>query len=76
MRKHLSAETIDVGLYVLPRGALRSELVTALGQACALTYLEHVSIRFDHARPTQNFSFVIHSSPRRHTPIIPMSHGN
>lgn len=29
----LSAETIDVGLYVLPRGALRSALLAALRQA-------------------------------------------
>jgi hypothetical protein len=29
MRKHLSTETIYAGLYVLPRGALRSELVAA-----------------------------------------------
>ena len=33
MRKHLSAETIYAALYVLPRGALRSELLTALRQA-------------------------------------------
>ena len=33
MRKHLSTETIDVGLSVLPRGALRSELLAALRQA-------------------------------------------
>ena len=33
MQKHLSAETIYVGLYVLPRGALRSELLAALRQA-------------------------------------------
>jgi IS30 family transposase len=33
MRKQLSAETIYVGLYVLPRGALRSELLAALRQA-------------------------------------------
>jgi len=33
MRKHLSAETIDVALYVLPRGALRRELLAALRQA-------------------------------------------
>ena len=33
LRKRLSAETIDVGLYVLPRGALRSELLAALRQA-------------------------------------------
>jgi IS30 family transposase len=33
MRKHLSTETIYVGLYVLPRGALRSELLAALRQA-------------------------------------------
>ncbi|HWF59091.1 MAG TPA: hypothetical protein VN666_02095 [Nitrospira sp.] len=33
MSKHLSAETIYVGLYVLPRGALRSELLAALRQA-------------------------------------------
>lgn len=33
MRKHLSTETIYAGLYVLPRGALRSELVAALRQA-------------------------------------------
>ncbi len=32
MRKHLSAETIYVGLYALPRGALRSELLAALRQ--------------------------------------------
>ena len=31
--RHLSAETIYVGLYVLPRGALRSELLAALRQA-------------------------------------------
>ena len=33
MRKHLSAETLYVGLYVLPRGTLRSELLAALRQA-------------------------------------------
>ena len=33
MQKHLSAETIYVGLYVLPRGTLRSELLAALRQA-------------------------------------------
>jgi transposase, IS30 family len=33
MQKHLSAETIYVGLYVLPRGALRSALLAALRQA-------------------------------------------
>lgn len=33
MGRRLSAETIYVGLYVLPRGALRSELLTALRQA-------------------------------------------
>jgi IS30 family transposase len=33
MRKRLSAETISVALYVLPRGALRSELLAALRQA-------------------------------------------
>ncbi len=30
MRKHLSTETIYVGLYVLPRRALHSELLAAL----------------------------------------------
>ena len=33
MRKHLSAETIYVALYVLPRGALRRALLAALRQA-------------------------------------------
>ncbi len=33
MRKRLSAETIYVGLHVLPRGSLRSELLAALRQA-------------------------------------------
>lgn len=33
MRKHLSTETIYAALYVLPRGTLRSELLTALRQA-------------------------------------------
>lgn len=33
MRQHLSAETIYVALYVLPRGTLRSELLGALQQA-------------------------------------------
>src|SRR5688500_11481594 len=33
MQKHLSAETIYVGLYVLPRGTLRSALLAALRQA-------------------------------------------
>ena len=33
MRKHLSAEPIYVALYVLPRGALRSERLAALRQA-------------------------------------------
>lgn len=33
MSKHLSTETIYAGLYVLPRGALRSELLAALRQA-------------------------------------------
>jgi transposase, IS30 family len=32
MRNHLSTETISVGLYVLPRGALRSGLLAALRQ--------------------------------------------
>ena len=33
MRKHLSAETISVALYVLPRGGRRTELLAALRQA-------------------------------------------
>ena len=33
MRKHLSAETIYAALYVRPRGALRTELLTTLRQA-------------------------------------------
>ena len=33
MQKHLSAETIYAGLYVLPRGTLRSELLATLRQA-------------------------------------------
>ena len=33
MRKHLSTETIYAGLYVLPRGTLRSALLAALRQA-------------------------------------------
>ena len=33
MSKHLSTETIYAGLYVLPRGTLRSELLAALRQA-------------------------------------------
>ena len=33
MRKHLSSETIYAALYVLPRGALCRELLTALRQA-------------------------------------------
>ena len=33
MRKRLSAETIYVALYVLPRGTLRSERLAALGEA-------------------------------------------
>ena len=33
MQKHLSAETIYVGLYVLPRGTLRSQLLLALRQS-------------------------------------------
>ena len=33
MGKQLSSETIYAGLYVLPRGTLRSELLTALRQA-------------------------------------------
>ena len=33
MRKHLSTETIYAALYVLPRGALRQELLMALRQA-------------------------------------------
>ena len=33
MQKHLSSETLSVGLYVLPRGALRSALLAALRQA-------------------------------------------
>ena len=33
MRKQLSAETIYAALYVLPRGALRTELLAALRQA-------------------------------------------
>jgi IS30 family transposase len=33
MSQHLSAETISVGLSVLPRGTLRSELLAALRQA-------------------------------------------
>jgi transposase, IS30 family len=34
LRKHLSVATIYMGLYVLPRGALRSELLAVLRQAC------------------------------------------
>ncbi len=33
MQKHLSSETIYVGLHVLPRGVLRSALLAALRQA-------------------------------------------
>ena len=33
MRTQLSAETIDAVLYVLPRGALRSEMLATLRQA-------------------------------------------
>jgi transposase, IS30 family len=33
MRKHLSTETIYAGLYILPRGTLRSELLAVLRQA-------------------------------------------
>ena len=33
MQKRLSAETIYVGLYVLPRGTVRSQLLTALRQS-------------------------------------------
>jgi IS30 family transposase len=33
MRKHLSAETIYAGLYVLPRGTQRSALLATLRQA-------------------------------------------
>ena len=33
MRKHLSTETIYAALYILPRGALRSDLLAALRQA-------------------------------------------
>ena len=33
MRKHLSSETIYAALYVLPRGALCRELLTAMRQA-------------------------------------------
>ena len=36
MRKHLSAETIYVALYVLPRGTLRSELLAALARAAPI----------------------------------------
>ena len=34
MQKHLSTETIYAALYILPRGALRSDLLAALRQAC------------------------------------------
>jgi IS30 family transposase len=33
MRKQLSTETVYAGLYILPRGTLRSELLAALRQA-------------------------------------------
>ena len=33
MQKHLSTETLDAGLYVLPRGTLRSELLATLRPA-------------------------------------------
>ena len=41
MRKHLSTETIYVGLYVLPRGTLRSALLVALRQRATRAGLGH-----------------------------------
>lgn len=49
MRKHLSPEPIYVGLYVLPRGALRSERVATLRQARKARRLGHAA-EIDKAR--------------------------
>lgn len=55
MRKHLSTETIYVGLYVLPRGALRSELWAALRQAR--------KARRPRARGTDRRGQILHLTP-------------
>jgi IS30 family transposase len=55
MRKHLSTETIYVGLYVLPRGALRSELLAALRQAR--------KARRPRARGTDRRGQILHMTP-------------
>ena len=55
MGKHLSAETIYVALYVLPRGALRSELLAALRQAR--------KARRPRARGTDRRGQILHMTP-------------
>ena len=55
MSKQLSTETIYVGLYVLPRGALRSELLTALRQAR--------KARRPRARGTDRRGQILHMTP-------------
>jgi transposase, IS30 family len=55
MSKQLSTETIYVGLYVLPRGALRSALLTALRQAR--------KARRPRARGTDRRGQILHMTP-------------
>ena len=55
MSKQLSTETLYVGLYVLPRGALRSELLTALRQAR--------TARRPRARGTDRRGQILHLTP-------------
>jgi IS30 family transposase len=55
MSKQLSTETIYVGLYVLPRGTLRSELLTALRQAR--------KARRPRARGTDRRGQILHMTP-------------
>ncbi len=60
MRKHLSTETIDVGLYVLPRGALRSELLAVLRPAR--------KARRPRARGTDRRGQILHMTPSAERP--------
>jgi transposase, IS30 family len=60
MRTHLSTETIDVGLSVLPRGALRSERLAALRQAR--------TARQPRARGTERRGQIPHMTPMAERP--------
>ena len=62
MGKQLSIETIYAGLYVLPRGSLRSALLTALRQAR--------KARRPRARGTDRRGQIPHMTPIAERPVL------